>query len=157
MELMIPLQIIFLFILKHLVCDFFMQPPYMFMHKGIFGHPGGLLHAAVNGIGTAVVLVIAFPQISGVICLMLAGIEALIHYFLDYAKVKINTIHHWEPNTSPNYWFSLGIDQAAHLMSYLLIIYLAIKMGVMVELVGIFIIVLIGGTILSAIANVSEN
>lgn len=156
MYLEIPLMVIFLFTLKHLICDFLFQPPYMFLNKGILLHPGGLFHAIVNGIGTAIVLVILFPQISGAICLMLSLIELLIHYFVDYAKVKINTINHWEPHTSPNYWFSLGIDQTAHYMSYLLIVYLVITSYSMPELIGILIIVMIGGAILAAIANVDK-
>lgn len=37
---------------KHFIIDFPLQTKYQWSNKGIYGHPGGILHAGLHGIGT---------------------------------------------------------------------------------------------------------
>jgi hypothetical protein len=43
------------FFVKHLVCDFPLQRAYQYKNKGIYGHPGGVLHAWIHAVGTLVI------------------------------------------------------------------------------------------------------
>jgi len=71
--------------LKHLICDFPLQTPYQFMNKGIYGHPGGLLHVCIHAVGT--LLALSFFT-SVWMALGLALLDAFIHYHIDWAKTK---------------------------------------------------------------------
>jgi len=124
----IPLIILVLFILKHLICDFLLQGPYQFLNKGNLRHPGGYIHAGINGIGTMVVLAIAIPTtiLSFPGLVLLGVLEFVTHYAIDCAKININAKMKWGPLTSPYYWYSLGLDQALHWFIYTILIYMAL-------------------------------
>jgi Protein of unknown function (DUF3307) len=105
------------FIVKHFFCDFPLQRPYQFRNKGNYGHPGGILHAAIHGIGTlAVCALVAMP-------LWLAALDTLIHYHVDWAKTQVNDRLALKPNND-NFWNLLGFDQMLHYLTYALLIYL---------------------------------
>ena len=48
--LMLAVLVALLF--KHFLFDFVFQRPYQFLNKGIYGHPGGILHAGLHAAGT---------------------------------------------------------------------------------------------------------
>ena len=101
---------------KHLLFDFFLQGPYQYLNKGKYLHPGGLLHACLAVVGTALVW-----EIVGAPLHLLGGvmaIEFIVHYHMDWAKVNINAWFGWGPQTSEKYWWLLGVDQYVHLMNY---------------------------------------
>jgi hypothetical protein len=122
----VPLIVIIFFILKHLICDFFLQGSYQFLNKGNLRHPGGYVHAGINGIGTMIVFAVTTPVIGAPVIILLGVLDFVTHYAIDCAKVNINAKMKWEPLTSPNYWFSLGIDQTLHWFIYVLLIYMAL-------------------------------
>ncbi len=100
------------FFIKHFVCDFPLQRAYQYKNKGIFGHPGGILHAAIHGAGTlAVCLVFGLP-------LWLALADAMIHYHIDWAKMRLNARWGLKPDNSEAFWWLLGADQIAHYLTY---------------------------------------
>ena len=37
--------ILLLLALKHFIADALLQRPYQYLNKGIYGHPGGIVHA----------------------------------------------------------------------------------------------------------------
>lgn len=121
--LMMPfILLFFLFQIKHLVVDFFLQGPYMYLNKGTFGHPGGLLHAGLHGVVSLIMLVWLFGVHHQSALLWLATIcvaEFVIHYLVDWAKMNLNRIRGWGPNTSEWFWYSLGVDQFLHQITYL--------------------------------------
>lgn len=121
-----------LFILKHLVCDFFLQGPYQFLNKGKVGHPGGILHAAINGIGTMIVLAIGIPNCAFDFAFGFGIIEMSVHYVLDLYKVCTNDYYKWKPESSRNYWYSLGVDQTLHMLVYVIIVKQIVK-GISLE------------------------
>lgn len=110
--------LLFLFQIKHFVCDYPLQKPYQYLNKGIYGHLGGILHATIHGIATFICLIF-FTKYAVILCLF----DAIIHYHIDWAKVKINKKYGWLCNNSDKFWILLGIDQLLHNLTYVLIIY----------------------------------
>lgn len=120
---MSPLLLMGLLLTKHLVVDFFLQGPYQYKNKGTFGHPGGILHASLHGLGTLVVFTLCG---FGTLSIALALLDACSHYLIDYTKVQINRRAGWGPTTHEQFWWLLGIDQWAHQMIYILMVALAV-------------------------------
>ncbi len=58
--------------LKHAAADFFLQTPYQYCNKGIYGHPGGFMHAGIHVALTPLVYLVIAPG-----SLLLAGAIAL--------------------------------------------------------------------------------
>ena len=118
------LLLFFLFNLKHLIVDFFVQNrfPYMWMNKHKFLHPGGWLHAGGHGLASIVVLYpwleVSFPYI-----LFLCFMETLIHFWIDCVKMNVGILTGWKCNTSPYFWDLLGVDQFLHQATYIWMIY----------------------------------
>jgi hypothetical protein len=104
-----------LFQLKHYLFDYTFQTGYQLRNKGIYGHPGGLLHASLHALGSLpAILVTGAPLwFAGV----LAGGEFLVHYHVDWTKEQIVKRNGW---TSADYgfWQALGIDQMIHHLTY---------------------------------------
>lgn len=103
---------------KHFVIDFLMQTKYQWSNKGKLGHPGGILHATLHGVGTWLVLMPLLP-VSAIVVTLLALTDAVIHYFVDWAKVNINRVTGWTPTNSEKFWWLLGADQLIHQLTYL--------------------------------------
>jgi len=116
--------LLFLFVTKHLICDYFLQFPYQYKNKGVYGHAGGILHAAIHFWGTFVVLnLFALPWYKVLVLSMLDGV---VHYNIDWLKIYVNSKFKWGPTTTDAFWHVLGIDQYLHYATYFLIVYLAI-------------------------------
>jgi hypothetical protein len=101
---------------KHCVFDFFLQTPYQFLNKGIYGHPGGLLHAGLHVLGTVAAIVILPPTFL-VALAILAG-EFVIHYHIDWTKEQLERRFKLTPADAGHY-FLLGLDQLAHQLTYI--------------------------------------
>jgi hypothetical protein len=82
------LAILSALILKHLICDYPLQRPYQFLNKGIYGHPGGLLHVAIHAIGTLIMLSFISSLLAAI---GLALLDAFIHYHIDWTKDHISS------------------------------------------------------------------
>lgn len=123
-------MILFFLFLKHLIVDFFLQTPYQYKNKGTYGHLGGLLHAALHGLSTGLIVVL-FGNHSSVGYLF-AIVEGVIHYHIDWLKVNLtkNKWSHMESDglkiTSDHFFDALGIDQFLHNITYVAI-YLLLK------------------------------
>jgi hypothetical protein len=109
------LILISLLFTKHFVVDFPMQGRYQWSNKGTYGHPGGLLHAGLHGVGTYLCFV-AFAPFAA---LYLAWVDALVHYHIDWAKMNLNARMGWAPNTHEQFWWLLGLDQYLHAITYI--------------------------------------
>jgi len=115
--------------LKHFVCDFVTQTQYQLRHKGIYGHPAGLQHAAHHLIGSA----IAFGALAAVVPLpvslsvvaMLLGAEFLLHYHIDWAKEQV--IRPYVASQGPAFWAIFGFDQFLHQLTYVAIVYVVVR------------------------------
>lgn len=102
---------------KHFVADFCLQSSRLLSDKGRYLGRGGLIHALIHGVGTALVLAFFVP----VPVALIAGFgDALIHYHIDWAKVRL------QGNLMPHerkFWVYLGIDQMLHQLTMLGIAY----------------------------------
>lgn len=100
------------FIVKHFICDFPLQRPIHYLNKGTYGHRGGIYHAAIHAAGTLLVcLGFGLP-------LWLALIDLVVHYHIDWAKMRINSHYKLKPDNSEYFWHLLGIDQMLHYLTY---------------------------------------
>jgi len=107
-----------LLILKHFFCDFPLQGPYMYKNKGTYGHPGGLLHAGVHVAGTFLCVAVFSPAWATAMALF----DGVIHYHVDWAKMKTCASLNLKPDNSESFWILLGLDQLLHYMTYVLIV-----------------------------------
>lgn len=109
---------------KHFICDFPLQAfPWLYRNKGIYMHPGGLVHAGLHGIGTLIVLA---PFI-GSAAFLYAAIDTLTHYHIDWAKIKLSKKYDLKPERDEWFWIILGFDQLLHHITYIVIIYYAFQ------------------------------
>jgi len=93
-------------------------------NKGTFGHPGGLVHAFLHGLGT--LLILCGPGIVFEYFWLYAIVDAVTHYFIDWAKVNA-TRKLGLTFKDPGYWWLLGIDQYLHTLVYISITYNILK------------------------------
>ena len=118
---------LFLFLIllqiKHWYVDFVDQTDAEVIGKGIYGNRDGINHSAKQAIGTfvAVLLVAGFPYIAW--AGLMAGIDFIFHYHIDWAKININKKYHYTVKDK-QFWAWLGADQMAHQISYLLLAWL---------------------------------
>lgn len=108
------LILIALLFTKHFVVDFPLQHRYQYSNKGTYGHPGGILHAAVHGLATFW----CFAWYAPMAAPWLALLDAVIHYHIDWAKMNINARMGWGPTTHEEFWWLMGLDQFLHAMTY---------------------------------------
>lgn len=107
-----------LFGIKHFIADFIMQYDYMLREKGIYGATGGVHHAGVHAGWTFLILIPFMHSIMDLLLLPLADFVA--HYHIDWVKQKLNR------GLTPadrKFWIWLGLDQAAHYLTYVGIIW----------------------------------
>jgi hypothetical protein len=109
--------------LKHFIIDFPLQTPFQWKNKGKYGHVGGMFHAFNHGVGTILALALFTPLSLAIT----AGIiDSLVHYHIDWAKIRINHSFGLTPVNSPHFWTLLGFDQFLHALTYLVMVgYLA--------------------------------
>lgn len=115
--------------LKHFICDFPLQVwPYMYLNKGTYGHPGGVLHSLIHVFGTVIALCWFISD--WFLIIQLAIVDGSIHYHVDLMKVKITRYYNLKPDNSQWFWILLGIDQTLHFLTYYGILYFLIIHGV---------------------------
>lgn len=109
-------------LLKHFVVDFPLQAnPWMYKNKGTYGHPGGITHAYLHGLGSLMVLMYLVPN---AVAWLAAGVfffDMILHYHIDWAKMNIGARFNLKPDNSEWFWILLGIDQLLHYMTYVVI------------------------------------
>lgn len=101
---------------KHLIFDFLYQPPYQWMNKGTYGHPGGIIHSGVHALATYFLLLFVLSPLEAA---GIALLEFLIHYHMDWFKMWYNKKKGWLCNKHEQFWQFLGIDQYVHALTYI--------------------------------------
>jgi hypothetical protein len=111
------LLLLLLFQIKHWYADFKIQTYNQVLRKGIYKDPVGISHSLDHVWTTLIVLLIfsLFYTISPIVILSIALIEGLVHYHIDWIKVRYGC----NDNTRPLYWTQFGLDQLAHQVTYL--------------------------------------
>jgi hypothetical protein len=110
-----------LFGVKHFICDFLLQYPYMLAQKGSYGAIGGIAHAITHAVGTLIVLVLVLPWglSAHISALILSIFDGIAHYHIDWAKQQLNkglTV------ADRMFWVWFGADQGLHYLTYIAII-----------------------------------
>ena len=112
------------FEIKHFIADYLLQPGWILAGKGDFRKPGGYAHAGIHA-GFSVVLMLLFGTPSG-LAVALGTAELVVHYALDYSKVQYSKGVH--ADTAPSrFWALHGVDQLAHQLTYVALIYAVLK------------------------------
>jgi hypothetical protein len=115
------LIIISLLFLKHFIVDFPLQNSFQYLNKGTYGHLGGVLHSLNHAAFTLMI----FSYFAGTYFgLFVASIDFLVHYHVDWAKVKLNKKMGWGPTTHEQFWWLLGLDQLLHALTYIGLVWL---------------------------------
>jgi Protein of unknown function (DUF3307) len=108
---------------KHFICDGPLQTSKMVQQKSIYAASLGILHSALHGLGTGVVLFFFAPSIA-----MTAGfalVDFVVHYHIDYLKENIIKYFRWDFSDA-EFWWALNADQALHQFTYLGIVAVAL-------------------------------
>ncbi len=105
---------------KHFLFDFAFQSDWQISNKGIYGHPGGLVHAGLHALGTLVVFMVA--ALGGLttltFALIIAVVDFVIHYHVDWTKSQVSRRLKLQPDRN-SYWLAFGADQVAHQVTYM--------------------------------------
>ena len=116
------LAIMAFLLIKHFAFDFPFQTQNMLSQKGNYLAGGGIHHAVFHGCGTAFVFMcFGYTEIATT----LGVIDALVHYHIDFAKAKTNKWASLQSN-NPMFWNAIGLDQLAHSLTYVFLIYLTL-------------------------------
>jgi len=110
---------------KHAIADFFLQTPYQYMNKGTYGHPGGLIHSGIQIIMSTPVFLVLAPASILAGALLLGG-EFIVHYHIDWTKEQFIKRNGWQPDKAW-FWRALGLDQLAHMLTYIAMIGLLLR------------------------------
>jgi hypothetical protein len=102
-----------LLFVKHFLADFCWQSDRMLRDKGHFGRLGGFQHAGLHGALTYVILM-HFLDMQA--CIMLAVIDSVIHYAVDWSHRRITVKITTDSNA---FWIWIGVDQLIHAFTYL--------------------------------------
>ncbi|TVS18745.1 MAG: DUF3307 domain-containing protein [Gammaproteobacteria bacterium] len=105
-----------LFQLKHYLADFHWQTIWIVQTKGRYGHPGGLIHAGLHGLLSLPVLLLVAP-FAPVLFTVILIFEMVLHYHIDWIKARVVSQRGIDERDSA-YWHYLGLDQAAHQLTY---------------------------------------
>ena len=115
------LLLITLLLLKHTVADFFLQRSFMFKDKHVYMGRGGLTHASIHG---ALSVLVFAPFATITVSVVLGLIDMILHYHTDFFKSNWNVKTKATPNEN-RYWYAFGLDQLAHFLTYVLLVYIA--------------------------------
>jgi len=120
------LLLVSVLVVKHFLVDFLAQTPYMYKNKGTYGHFGGILHALMHGIISLRALcplaAMLNPTCGYARILACCLDEIIIHYHIDFFKVKVCKKYELTPVNSEVYWYILGLDQLLHYTTYILMV-----------------------------------
>lgn len=114
------LLLLLLLQVKHWYADFKIQTYMQTVKKGVWLHPVGISHSLDHVWGSLAAFLIfsIFVPLPIALMLILAFSEGVVHYVIDYVKVKYGC----KDNTKPLFWNQFGLDQLAHQVTYLLIV-----------------------------------
>lgn len=105
--------------IKHWYVDFVNQTTEEIKFKGVYLDWRGIKHSLKHGLGTfLIVLLFAEPGMA----LAMACLDFLIHYHIDYFKMKYGS----SDMSNPKFWKHFGLDQMAHQFCYLLIAFILV-------------------------------
>lgn len=111
------LALLLLLQIKHCYADFYLQTYMQTVKKGVWMDPIGISHT-LDHVYCSLIALLAFSifiPLSAFGILFVSVIEGIVHYIVDYTKVKYGS----KDNTKPIFWTQFGLDQLAHQATYL--------------------------------------
>lgn len=116
------LLLMFLLQVKHYYADFVIQTYAQTVRKGIYRDPVGISHSLDHVVGTLISLLVfsVVVPISVAAIIIISIAEGIAHYHIDWAKVHYGS----KDITKPLFWNQFGLDQLAHQLTYLVMIYM---------------------------------
>ena len=110
--------------IKHWYADFKIQTYMQTVKKGVWLDPIGISHT-VDHVWCSLVALFVFSLIYPIsvhLIIPVVFVEGLLHYTIDFTKVKYGC----KDNTKPLFWNQFGLDQLAHQLCYLAMAYILI-------------------------------
>jgi hypothetical protein len=104
--------------LKHFAFDYPFQTQSEIAHKGSYGNLKGMAHSLKHGLGSTLVL---FLFASAPLAWLLGLLDFVTHYHIDWAKVQLTKR---VKAMSKAWWVLFGLDQLAHALVYVAIVWL---------------------------------
>lgn len=102
---------------KHCYADFYLQTYMQTVKKGVWLHPVGISHTLDHMYCSLIGLFVfsLFVTLSPFIMVLAVVVEGVVHYIVDFSKVKYGC----KDNTKPIFWTQFGLDQLAHQITYI--------------------------------------
>lgn len=118
MEILVSLLLLQI---KHCYADFVLQTYMQTVKKGVWLNPVGISHTLDHMLCSLIALLIFsfFVPVSAFVILFVVFIEGITHYLIDFSKVKYGS----KDNTKPIFWTQFGVDQLAHQVTYIWMIW----------------------------------
>lgn len=115
------LLLLLLLQIKHCYADFVLQTYMQTVKKGVWMDPIGISHTLDHVWCSLVALLIFsfFVPVSAFVIIVITLVEGVTHYLIDYSKVKYGN----KDNTKPIFWTQFGLDQLAHQLTYIWMIW----------------------------------
>lgn len=103
--------------IKHCYADFYLQTYMQTVKKGVWMDPIGISHTLDHVYCSLIALFVfsLYVPISAIGIIAVSIIEGVIHYLVDYTKVKYGS----KDQTKPIFWTQFGLDQFAHQATYI--------------------------------------
>ena len=109
-----------LLFIKHWYIDFVNQNDKEVKGKGIYGNLDGIGHSLKHGIATMLIFVLGVLDFET--ALLLGLVDFVLHYHIDYCKMHFGN----RDITTKAFWAQLGLDQLAHSLTYLGLVWLVV-------------------------------
>lgn len=115
------LALLLLLQIKHCYADFVLQTYQQTVKKGVWLDPIGISHTVEHVYCSLIAMIVfsVFVPVSAFAIAVVAVIEGVVHYVVDYGKVKYGS----KDNTKPIFWKQFGLDQLAHQVTYIWMIW----------------------------------
>jgi hypothetical protein len=105
---------------KHLFADFFLQTPRMLGGRDRYIHLGRVEHAGLHALFSFIAFMVMGAPLAFAFALCL--VELVLHYHIDWAKGRYSDKVGDTP-ADASYWRAFGVDQLAHQLTYIAMIW----------------------------------
>lgn len=113
--------ILALLLIKHFLCDYPLQSPWMLRKSAEKGWLAPLsAHAYAHAFGTYIVFLIVGGFADPTFAVWMMGLDFLAHWLIDFWKARLTRPEFG----SRAFWNYLGLDQLLHNLTYLAMIFL---------------------------------
>ncbi|MDA7966370.1 DUF3307 domain-containing protein [Ruegeria sp.] len=102
--------------IKHMFADYYLQTPKMLSGRGSYLHMGRAQHAAVHVVGSVIIFALFRAPVEFI--LIIAALEWIVHFHIDFAKASYSDKKRLQPNQAA-FWRAAGLDQCMHNLTYI--------------------------------------